>query len=83
LRSVAARAILDWSRPDLGERAGVSWMTVQRFENGNLGGVSEQAIAKMRGALESAGVTFLDGEGGPGIRLRDIGSVKKPTRHKI
>jgi transcriptional regulator with XRE-family HTH domain len=67
----AARGLLGWSQSKLAERAGLSLPTVKRVEI-NLGPrVSEEARNKLRRALESAGVEFIDENGGgPGVRLR-------------
>ena len=49
-------------------------MTVTRFENGHSQGYAE-THAKLRGALEKAGIIFIDENGGgAGARIR------KPTR---
>ena len=67
----AARGLLGWSQSKLAERAGLSLPTVKRVEI-NLGPrVSEEARNRLRRALESAGVEFIDENGGgPGVRLR-------------
>jgi len=67
----AARGLLGWSQSKLAVRAGLSLPTVKRFE-ANLGPrVSDEARSKFRRALESAGVEFIDENGGgPGVRLR-------------
>jgi hypothetical protein len=64
-----ARAALDWSTHDLARAAEVGGNTVNRFEKGQDARVS--SVAKMRCALEAAGVVFVDENGhGPGVRLR-------------
>jgi len=71
----AARALVDWSQPQLAEAAGLSMPTIRRME-GPLGpGRSTAAnVEAVRQALEGVGVVFLNaGEvknGGPGVRLR-------------
>jgi predicted transcriptional regulator len=68
----AARALLAWSQERLAVAAGVSIPTIKRLEaqDGPLGGRNKTA-SKIRSALESAGVEFLDDNGGgPGVRLR-------------
>jgi transcriptional regulator with XRE-family HTH domain len=68
----AARALLGWSQDQLAERSGVSVPTVKRLEasGGDLGGRSSTG-EKLIGALEGAGVIFIDKNGqGPGVRLR-------------
>ena len=68
----AARALLAWSQDELAKAADVSIPTVKRLEaqDGPLGGRSETR-SKIRLALESAGVEFIEENGGgPGVRLR-------------
>jgi transcriptional regulator with XRE-family HTH domain len=67
----AARGLLGWSQSKLAERAGLSLPTVKRVEIDLGPRVSEEARNKLRRALESAGVEFIDENGGgPGVRLR-------------
>jgi transcriptional regulator with XRE-family HTH domain len=67
----AARGLLGWSQSKLAERAGLSLPTVKRVEIDLGFRVSEEARNKLRRALESAGVEFIDENGGgPGVRLR-------------
>ena len=77
----AARALLGWSQSDLAKRAGLSLPTVKRVE-GDLGiRVSDQARGKLRRALETAGIVFLDENGGGvGVRFRKPGSRKHSAR---
>jgi transcriptional regulator with XRE-family HTH domain len=67
----AARALLGWSAEDLCSHSAVSLRTIRRAElagSTNLTAANELAI---RRALESAGVEFIDENGGgPGVRLR-------------
>ena len=68
----AARALLAWSQEQLATEAEVSIPTIKRLEaqDGPLGGRSVTE-GKIRTALESAGVEFIDENGGgPGVRLR-------------
>jgi predicted transcriptional regulator len=68
----AARALLGWSQGDLAERSGISEPTIARLESleGQLGGRRDTAN-KIRKAIESAGIEFIDENGGgPGVRLR-------------
>ena len=74
----AARALLAWSQADLADRSGISEPTVARLESadGKLGG-REDTTQKLRAAIETAGVEFIDENGGgPGVRLR------KPAKEK-
>ena len=74
----AARGLLGWSQSDLAERAELSLPTVTRLEAGFGPRVSDVARAKLKRALESAGVEFIDENGGgPGVRLRKAPSQKK------
>ena len=67
----AARALLAWSQERLAAAAEVSIPTIKRLEaqDGPLGGRTETGT-KILSALESAGVEFLDEDGGPGVRIR-------------
>ena len=67
----AARGLLGWSQSKLASRAELSLPTVKRFEaNGEIR-VSGEARAKLKSALEAAGVEFIEENGGgPGVRLR-------------
>ena len=66
----AARALLGWSQQDLADRARVGIVTVRQLE----AGVHEPRRATLevvRRALETAGVVFIDENGGgAGVRLR-------------
>jgi transcriptional regulator with XRE-family HTH domain len=67
----AARALVGWSRETLAEKAGVSAQTVTGFEL--LGADSKiSTLNKIRRALETAGVRFIDEDEmeGPGVRLQ-------------
>jgi transcriptional regulator with XRE-family HTH domain len=67
----AARGLLGWSQSKLAARAGLSLPTVKRVEAGPRPRVSDDARNKLQQALESAGVEFIDENGGgPGVRLR-------------
>jgi len=68
----AARALLKWSAADLARRSSLGVNTVRRAEAAEHGTsltiANEMAI---RRALETAGVEFIDRNGGgPGVRLR-------------
>jgi hypothetical protein len=63
---------LAWSQSQLAVAADVSIPTIKRLEaqEGLLGGRDETG-AKIRVALEAAGIEFIDENGGgPGVRLR-------------
>jgi predicted transcriptional regulator len=68
----AARSLLAWSQEELAAVAEVSVPTIKRLEatDGPLGGRSETAF-KIQSALQSAGIEFIDENGGgQGVRLR-------------
>jgi DNA-binding transcriptional regulator YiaG len=66
----AARALVDLTQPALAEAAALGLSTVVDFERSRRS-VSEAAIAAMQGAVDRAGVVFVDENGeGPGVRLR-------------
>jgi transcriptional regulator with XRE-family HTH domain len=68
----AGRMLLRWDQKALAEAAGVSHVTVRRLEAkpGPLA-ASASSIAKLRSALESAGIVFVEDEGeGQGLRLK-------------
>jgi transcriptional regulator with XRE-family HTH domain len=69
----AARALIGWSQAKLAERAGVPVATINAFETGAPDPIANEAVYKIRIALESAGAVFLpkDDGGGIGVRLRE------------
>jgi transcriptional regulator with XRE-family HTH domain len=67
-----ARAALEIGVRDLAKLAGVSAMTVTRFENGHSEGYPA-TLEKLRRALESAGVEFTNGNA-PGVKLHKAGA---------
>jgi len=68
----AARALVRWSAEDLSRHSAVSLRTIRRAELAE--GQTAMTTANneaLRRALESAGVEFIDENGGgPGVRLR-------------
>jgi hypothetical protein len=68
----AARALLSWTSVQLADAARVGKATIWRLESvdGPLGGEPE-TVAKIVGALEAAGVEFLD-DSRPGVRMRPV-----------
>ena len=74
----AGRGLVGWSQEDLAREARVGLSTVRNFETRALSPRTGEPIrptranlAAMRTALETAGVVFLDPNGGgPGVRLR-------------
>jgi len=66
----AARGLLDWSQQELAGSAGVGVVTVRQLEAGTHE-PRRATLDVIRRALESAGVEFIDENGGgPGVRLR-------------
>jgi len=68
----AARALLRWRAEDLARESAVGIATIRRAElrenETSLNAPNDRAI---RGALEAAGVEFIEENGGgPGVRLR-------------
>jgi transcriptional regulator with XRE-family HTH domain len=64
-----ARAALNWSVRELAAKAGIAANTVSRYENGS--DAYGDTLSKIKRALESGGVIFLDENGeGAGVRLR-------------
>ncbi len=57
-----ARAALGWGVRELAKRAGISFTTISRFENG--AGTQSSTLAKIQVAFETAGVTFIADDGG-------------------
>src|SRR4051812_7646493 len=67
----AARGLIGWSQTQLAQAAQLSLPTVKRVESGAGPRVSDDARARLKGALEAAGIDFIDENGGgPGVRLR-------------
>lgn len=65
----AARKLLGWSTRELGRRAKLKFGAIGRWERGEHPHI-EPMNAKLRAALEAAGVEFTTESGGaPGVRL--------------
>jgi len=75
----AARGLLDWSQQELAKQSGVGIVTVRQLE----GGIHEPRRATLqvvRQAFETAGVEFIDENGGgAGVRLRKA-AKKRPKK---
>jgi len=69
----AARALIGWSQAKLAETARVPVSTINAFETGAPDSIANEAVDKVRIALETAGAVFIpkDGGGGIGVRLRE------------
>jgi transcriptional regulator with XRE-family HTH domain len=69
-QSRAARGLLDWSQQDLADEAGIGIVTVRQLEGG-ANAPRRATLEVVRRAFESAGVEFIEENGGgPGVRLR-------------
>jgi transcriptional regulator with XRE-family HTH domain len=74
----AARGLLGWSQTELASRAGLSLPTIKRLEGGFGPHVSDEARAKLQKALETAGIEFIDENGGgAGVRFRKSRSARR------
>jgi transcriptional regulator with XRE-family HTH domain len=72
----AARGLLGWNQQALARQAGVGIVTVHQLETG-VTQPRRATLEVIQRALESAGVEFIDENGGgPGVRLRK-GQQKK------
>ena len=70
-QSRAARGLLVWSRKKLANAAKIAERTLVDFERGARG-PHVRTLARIRRALEDAGIVFIDENGGgAGVRLRD------------
>lgn len=68
-QSRAARALLNWSQPELATASAVSISTIRDFETGKRQPIINNLTA-IRAALEAGGVIFIDQNGnGAGVRL--------------
>lgn len=64
----AARALLDWTQKDLGQRTSISAVSIRAFEKGGEMRDSNQKLLRL--TLEAAGVDFIpENGGGAGVRL--------------
>jgi transcriptional regulator with XRE-family HTH domain len=64
-----ARAAVGWGVRELAKKAGVTANTVTRIENG--ADAKQSTMDRLQHALETAGVEFIDENGGgAGVRLR-------------
>jgi hypothetical protein len=68
----AARALLRWEQRDLEAASSVSLPTIKRLESKpGIMAAHPSTVLALRRALESAGIDFIDENGGgPGVRLR-------------
>ena len=72
VQSKMARVAVGWGVRELAAQASVSPDTVARLERGET--LAPRTLLAIRTALESAGVEFIEENGGgPGVRLRATG----------
>jgi len=74
----AARSLIRWSAEDLARQSSLSVATIRRAElTEDETSMTTSNDLAVRRALESAGVEFIDENGGgPGVRLRKSGKEK-------
>jgi predicted transcriptional regulator len=70
----AARALLRWEQRDLAAASSVSLPTIKRLESTpGMMAAHMSTVTALRKALESAGIEFIDENGGgPGLRLKRV-----------
>ncbi len=75
-----ARGLLDMTQPDLARAAALGLSTIVDFER-NRREVSQAALGAIRRALESAGIEFIEENGGgAGVRFR---RSARPRRGRV
>ena len=73
----AARGLIGWSQQDLAREARIGIVTVHQLEAG-ASQPRRATLEVIRRAFESAGVEFIDENGGgPGVRLRKLSQGKQ------
>lgn len=79
-QSRAARALIDMTQPQLATAAAIGLSTVVDFEK-NRRTVPQETIAKLRTALEGAGVEFIPAsDKGAGVRFKKPSDPALVTR---
>jgi len=68
-QSRAAREMLQWRREDLQKITKLSRETIGNFERG-ISKPTARTLIDLRKAFENAGIEFLSGEEGEGVRLK-------------
>jgi hypothetical protein len=81
----AARALVRWTADDLAQKANVGVTTVRRAEaNDGPSVMLANNLAAVKGALEAAGVEFIEEDGGgPGVRLKKPGKAQSIPVDKL
>jgi transcriptional regulator with XRE-family HTH domain len=81
-QSRAGRGLLSWSQQELATAASVGLSTVRDLETGRRA-VSAEMLDAIRNALESAGVDFIEENGGGvGARLARPASKRRAAKSK-
>ena len=66
----AARALINWTQPELAKHSGLGLGTIQRMETLGTGRSSADNVVSVQRALEKGGVEFIpENGGGAGVRL--------------
>jgi len=77
----AGRGLVGLSQADIAMSTGLSIPTIKRAEGDGRIKVSDEAVAAIQGALEKAGIIFVEENGeGPGVRLR---KTRKPVPERV
>jgi transcriptional regulator with XRE-family HTH domain len=72
----AARALLDWSRPDLAKASGVAAATISDYERGKTAAMLSTSMGKIERAFEMHGVVFFRDGDFDGVKLRRKGDAQ-------
>lgn len=64
----AARELLEWKQKDLSEKSMIAISTIADFERGFSEPIA-RTLKELRRAFEDAGIEFLDGKEGEGVKL--------------
>lgn len=62
-QSRAARALLEWSQPNLAERAGLTTQTVFKFEKEGPDSLAQKTLTTITRVFEREGIEFLEDDG--------------------
>jgi transcriptional regulator with XRE-family HTH domain len=68
-QSRAGRGLLNWNQNELADAADIGRATIRRFEAGRRTPIPSN-LAKIRQALEDAGVEFIPAKNGKGVGVR-------------
>jgi transcriptional regulator with XRE-family HTH domain len=80
----AARALLGWRQGDLSRASGVGTATVNRIEKASSGASGYvSTLSRIQAAFETAGVLFIDDDGGAGFGVRFAKTKKGGDRSRL